>query len=103
MGSASNEECRIDSISQSWAVISGAADPKRAQEAMRAVGDYLVRKEDKLILLLTPAFDKMNPDPGYIRSYVPGVRENGGQYTHAAMWVIMATATGPRRQGCRAL
>ncbi|NLY30998.1 MAG: glycosyl transferase [Firmicutes bacterium] len=92
LGSASNEECRIDSISQSWAVISGAADPKRAQEAMRAVGDYLVRKEDKLILLLTPAFDKMNPDPGYIRSYVPGVRENGGQYTHAAMWVIMATA-----------
>ena len=72
LGSASNEECRIDSISQSWAVISGARIPKRAQEAMRAVGDYLVRKEDKLILLLTPAFDKMNPDPGYIRSYVPG-------------------------------
>ena len=92
LGSGGNEECRIDSISQSWAVISGAADPKRAQEAMRAVGDYLVRKEDKLILLLTPAFDRMNPDPGYIRSYVPGVRENGGQYTHAAMWVIMATA-----------
>ena len=92
LGSASNEECRIDSISQSWAVISKAADPKRAQEAMRAVGDYLVRKEDGLILLLAPAFDRMNPDPGYIRSYVPGVRENGGQYTHAAMWVIMATA-----------
>ena len=92
LGSASNEECRIDSISQSWAVISGAADPKRAQEAMRAVGDYLVRKEDGLILLLAPAFDRMNPDPGYIRSYVPGVRENGGQYSHAAMWVIMATA-----------
>jgi cyclic beta-1,2-glucan synthetase len=92
LGSASNEECKIDSISQSWAVISGAADPKRAHEAMRAVGDYLVRKEDGLILLLAPAFDRMNPDPGYIRSYVPGVRENGGQYTHAAMWVIMATA-----------
>jgi len=101
LGSASNEECRIDSISQSWAVISGAADPDRAQEAMRAVGDYLVRKEDKLILLLTPAFDKMNPDPGYIRSYVPGVRENGGQYTHAAMWVIMAAAM--LGQGDRAL
>jgi len=92
LGSGGNEECRIDSLSQSWAVKTGAADPKRAQEAMRAVGDYLVRKEDKLILLLTPAFDRMNPDPGYIRSYVPGVRENGGQYTHAAMWVIMATA-----------
>ncbi|NMB24453.1 MAG: glycosyl transferase, partial [Firmicutes bacterium] len=92
LGSAGNEECRIDSISQSWSVISGAADPQRAQEAMRAVGDYLVREEDRMILLLTPAFDRMLPDPGYIQSYVPGVRENGGQYTHAAMWVIMATA-----------
>ncbi len=92
LGSSGNEECRIDSISQSWSVISGAADPQRAGEAMRAVGDYLVRKEDRMILLLTPAFDRMLPDPGYIRSYVPGVRENGGQYTHASMWVIMATA-----------
>ena len=92
LGSANNEECKIDSIAQSWAVISGAADPERAREAMRAVGDYLVRKEDGMILLLAPPFDRMLPDPGYIRSYVPGVRENGGQYTHAAMWVIMATA-----------
>lgn len=92
LGSAGNDECKIDSISQSWAVISGAADPKRAEEAMRAVNDYLVREEDRMILLLTPAFDRMLPDPGYIQSYVPGVRENGGQYTHAAMWVIMATA-----------
>ena len=92
VGSAGSEECKIDSISQSWSVISGAADLERAEEAMRAVGDYLVRKDDKMILLLTPPFDRMLPDPGYIRSYVPGVRENGGQYTHASMWVIMATA-----------
>lgn len=92
LGSAQNEECKIDSLAQSWAVISGAGDPVRAAEAMRAVRDYLVRKEDGMILLLTPPFDRSEPNPGYIRGYVPGVRENGGQYTHAAMWVIMATA-----------
>jgi len=92
LGTSKNEQCRIDSISQSWAVISGAGDPARAVKAMRAVEDYLVREDDGLILLLTPPFDKTALDPGYIKGYVPGVRENGGQYTHAAMWVILATA-----------
>jgi cellobiose phosphorylase len=92
LGSASSEECRIDSISQSWAVISGAADRSRAQSAMDAVDRLLVRRNDGLIALLAPPFDKTEPSPGYIRGYVPGVRENGGQYTHAAIWAIMAYA-----------
>jgi cellobiose phosphorylase len=92
LGSASNVECRIDSISQSWAVLSGAGDPTRARAAMEAVDEGLVRRGPGLIQLLDPPFDKANLDPGYIRGYVPGVRENGGQYTHAAIWTAMAFA-----------
>ncbi|WP_394752220.1 GH36-type glycosyl hydrolase domain-containing protein [Crenothrix sp.] len=92
LGSASNAECRIDSIAQSWGIISGAADKERAQRAMNSVREYLVRYGDDLILLFTPPFDKIERDPGYIKSYPPGVRENGGQYTHAAIWTIIAYA-----------
>jgi cyclic beta-1,2-glucan synthetase len=92
LGSASNEECRIDAIAQSWAVISGAADPARARRAMESAEEHLVRREDGLVLLLTPPFNRMMPDPGYIKGYVPGVRENGGQYTHAALWTVLAFA-----------
>jgi len=92
LGSASNTECRIDSIAQSWAVISGAADPARAARAMAAVDEQLVRRADGLVLLFTPPFDRSLPDPGYIKGYVPGVRENGGQYTHGAIWTILAFA-----------
>lgn len=92
LGSAANDECRIDSIAQSWAVLSGAADPVRAARAMAAVDDRLVDRSEGLIRLLTPPFDKGTSDPGYIKGYVPGVRENGGQYTHAALWTLMAFA-----------
>lgn len=92
LGSASNEECRIDSIAQSWGVISGAAEPSRARRAMSAVEEYLVRRGDGLVLLFTPPFDRTALDPGYIRGYPPGVRENGGQYTHAALWSTIAFA-----------
>ena len=92
LGSSANAECQIDSISQSWAVLSGAGDPQRAQQAMQAVRRRLVRDEDKLVQLLDPPFDRSDQNPGYIRGYVPGVRENGGQYTHAAIWTIMAFA-----------
>jgi cellobiose phosphorylase len=92
LGAASGDECRIDSISQSWAVLSGAADPKRARLAMQAVDEHLVRRADGLVQLLDPPFDKSTLDPGYIRGYVPGVRENGGQYTHGAIWAAMAFA-----------
>lgn len=92
IGSSLNDECRIDSISQTWAVLSEAADKTRAQRAMKKVEEFLIRKNSKLVLLLTPPFDKTPKDPGYIKGYVPGVRENGGQYTHAAIWVIMAYA-----------
>ena len=92
LGSADNDECRIDSISQSWAVLSGAARPDRAERAMDAVRSHLVRREAQVVLLLSPAFDRGVKDPGYIKGYLPGVRENGGQYTHAAVWTIMALA-----------
>ena len=92
LGSAQNDECRIDSISQSWSVLSGAGDPQRARQAMSALDHHLVRRDAGLIQLLEPPFDKTQEDPGYIRGYVPGVRENGGQYTHAAIWTIMAFA-----------
>ncbi|MGB9493694.1 MAG: glucoamylase family protein [Azonexus sp.] len=92
LGTASGDECRIDSISQSWAVLSGAADPERARLAMQAVDEHLVRRADGLVQLLDPPFDKSTLDPGYIRGYVPGVRENGGQYTHGAIWATMAFA-----------
>jgi cyclic beta-1,2-glucan synthetase len=92
LGSAMNSECRIDSIAQSWAVLSGAAEPGRGARAMAAVEKYLVRRGDDLVLLFTPPFDKASPDPGYIKGYLPGVRENGGQYTHAAIWSVLAFA-----------
>jgi cyclic beta-1,2-glucan synthetase len=92
LGSAANDECRIDSIAQSWAVISGGGDPERRRRAMSAVEEYLVRRGDGLVLLLTPPFDRTRLDPGYIKGYLPGVRENGGQYTHAALWSVIAFA-----------
>jgi cyclic beta-1,2-glucan synthetase len=92
LGSVSNVECRIDSVSQSWGVISGAAQPARAVRAMSAVDAQLVSRGDGLIRLLTPPFDRSEPDPGYIRAYPPGIRENGGQYTHAALWSTLAFA-----------
>nr|WP_101925980.1 MULTISPECIES: glycoside hydrolase family 94 protein [Luteimonas] len=93
IGSHTSDECRIDSISQSWSVLSGAADPERAGQAMAALDTHLVKRDAGLIQLLDPPFDKTAHDPGYIRGYVPGVRENGGQYTHAAVWSAMAFAT----------
>ena len=92
LGSKGNAECQIDAIAQSWSVISGAGDPERARQAMASVEERLVREGDGVVLLLTPPFDKMEPSPGYIRGYLPGVRENGGQYTHAALWNVLAFA-----------
>ncbi len=92
LGSAGNDECQIDSISQSWAVISKGGDPLRARQAMAAVDQRLVRREKQIIQLLDPPFDTSDLEPGYIKGYIPGVRENGGQYTHAAIWATMAFA-----------
>jgi len=92
LGSAGNPECQIDSIAQSWSVLSGAGDTKRSTMAMEAVDKRLVRHDHRLIQLLAPPFDKSDMNPGYIKGYVPGVRENGGQYTHAAIWAAMAFA-----------
>ena len=92
IGSVQNTDCKIDSIAQTWAVISGEGNPERAEQAMNSLEDYLVLREDGLIKLLTPPFDKGEMEPGYIKGYVPGVRENGGQYTHAAAWAIIAFA-----------
>jgi cyclic beta-1,2-glucan synthetase len=98
LGSATRPECRIDSLAQSWAVLSGAANPERAGLAMSSVSEYLVRPADDLVLLFTPPFDKSEPDPGYVRGYVPGVRENGGHYAHAAVWCLIADARLGRLQ-----
>lgn len=92
LGSAANTECRIDSIAQSWSVLSGAADPARASRSMAALREKLVHKVARLVLLLTPPFDKSKPNPGYIQGYLPGIRENGGQYTHAGVWAVLAFA-----------
>jgi len=92
LGSSDNPECQIDSIAQSWSVLSGAGDHERSCMAMEAVDKRLVRREHGLIQLLDPPFDKSTVNPGYIKGYVPGVRENGGQYTHAAIWAAMAFA-----------
>jgi cyclic beta-1,2-glucan synthetase len=92
LGSSTNTECRIDAIAQAWAVLSGHANPDRAAMAMASADRWLVRRDSGLVLLLTPPFDHMVPSPGYIKGYVPGVRENGGQYTHAALWVALAFA-----------
>lgn len=90
LGSAESPECMIDSIAQSWAVLSGSARPDRAAMAMASLDKHLVRKEDGVALLFTPPFDHIKRDPGYIKGYPPGLRENGGQYTHAALWAVMA-------------
>ena len=92
LGSASSDECQIDSIAQTWSVISGAGDPARARQAMASVDRYLVDRTARLVKLFTPPFEHTTHDPGYIRSYPPGLRENGGQYSHAAMWTILAKA-----------
>jgi cyclic beta-1,2-glucan synthetase len=92
LGSAENDECRIDAIAQSWSVISGAGDPARQAQAMASFEEHLVDADARLLRLLTPAFDKTAKDPGYIKGYLPGVRENGAQYTHAALWSVLATA-----------
>ena len=92
LGSASNAECKIDSIAQSWSVLSGAAGADRAHSAMDSVDRHLVQRDTRLIQLLDPPFDTSKPSPGYIQGYVPGVRENGGQYTHAAVWATLAFA-----------
>ncbi|MDH4046123.1 MAG: hypothetical protein OEW06_16875, partial [Gemmatimonadota bacterium] len=92
LGSAANDECQIDSIAQSWAVLSGAGDPDRARQAMDAVERRLVRQDDQLALLFAPPFDRTDRDPGYVKGYLPGIRENGGQYTHAAVWSVIALA-----------
>ena len=90
LGSSASTEARIDSLPQSWASLSGGADEERAQKAIESAWSHLVREEEGLALLFTPPFDKAVPSPGYIRAYPPGVRENGGQYTHAAVWLAMA-------------
>jgi cyclic beta-1,2-glucan synthetase len=92
LGSAISKECQIDSLTQSWSAISGAGDLARANLAMDAVEKFLIKSRDKIILLFTPAFDLTPLDPGYIKGYLPGVRENGGQYSHAAIWCILAYA-----------
>ena len=92
LGSSQSSECRIDAIAQSWSVISSAGSLERQEMAMRAMEQHLVRKDAQLIMLLTPPFDTGDQDPGYIKGYLPGVRENGAQYTHAALWAVLATA-----------
>jgi cellobiose phosphorylase len=92
LGSSKSDECRIDSIAQSWSVISGAGDPARQAQALRSFEEHLVRPDARLLMLLTPPFDQTPHDPGYIKGYLPGVRENGAQYTHAALWAVLATA-----------
>ena len=92
LGSAGNAECRIDSIAQSWGIISGAAERARGVRAMAAAEKHLLRRAEGLMLLFSPPFDQANPDPGYIKGYPPGIRENGGQYTHAAIWSVIAFA-----------
>jgi cellobiose phosphorylase len=92
LGSASNDECRIDSIAQSWAVLAAVGSPQRQRQAMQALDQHLVRADIRAVLLLDPPFDTGVLEPGYIKGYLPGVRENGGQYTHAAVWAAMAFA-----------
>ena len=92
LGSNQNTECKIDSIAQSWAIISKAGDPMRARQALQSLEDYLIDRENGLIRLLTPPFNSDEFEPGYIKGYLPGIRENGGQYTHAAAWAIIAFA-----------
>ena len=92
LGSIENDECKIDSISQSWAVISGAGEKEKIADSMKSVENYLIDKENKIVKLLTPAFANTELEPGYIKGYLAGIRENGGQYTHAAVWLGIAYA-----------
>jgi cyclic beta-1,2-glucan synthetase len=92
LGSASSDECKIDAIAQSWSVTSGAADPARAAQAMAAVDAHLVDRDTRVAMLFTPPFDRGEQDPGYIKGYPPGIRENGGQYTHGSIWSVFAWA-----------
>jgi len=103
LGSSGSEECRIDSIAQSWSVICGGGDPERARRAMKAVRDRLILRDEGLALLFTPPFDRTPLDPGYIKGYPPGIRENGGQYTHAAAWSVIALAELGRAEEAHAL
>jgi cellobiose phosphorylase len=103
LGSVQNNECRIDSIAQSWSMISGAGDKQRGRQAMTAVKEYLVQEADGLIRLFSPPFNKTKRDPGYIKGYPPGIRENGGQYTHAAIWTVWALAELGDGDGAEAL
>src|SRR5690606_4187172 len=98
LGSAENDECRIDTIAQAWSVLSRAAPPERAAQALDAMEEHLVSEEEGIIRLLTPAFDRTPHDPGYIKGYLPGVRENGGQYTHGALWAVRAVAEAGRTE-----
>ena len=92
LGSVASGDCRIDAIAQSWAVLSQRAAPERAAQAMASLDRHLTQRDQGLALLFTPPFDHTPPDPGYISGYPPGIRENGGQYTHAAIWTILAHA-----------
>lgn len=92
LGSSQNEECRIDAISQAWSIFSGVASEERSRQVLAALEEHLVSEKDRIIRLLAPPFDKTPKDPGYIKGYIPGVRENGGQYTHAALWTVKAFA-----------
>jgi cyclic beta-1,2-glucan synthetase len=104
LGTSTNSECRIDSIAQSWSVLSGAGDASRVRAAMNSLDVHLVDREHALVKLLDPPFDKSDLDPGYIKGYLPGVRENGGQYTHAAIWASMAfAALGDAERACELL
>ncbi len=103
LGSKDGDECRIDSIAQSWAVLSGAAEPERARTAMASVREHLIREKPGIALLFTPPFDRTAHDPGYIKGYPPGLRENGGQYTHAATWLVFALAELGDVDGAHAL
>ncbi|MFI5124380.1 MAG: GH36-type glycosyl hydrolase domain-containing protein [Chitinophagales bacterium] len=98
LGSSENDECKIDSIPQSWSVISGAGDPEKSRIAMESAYSRLVKKENEIIQLFDPPFNHSALDPGYIKGYLPGVRENGGQYTHAAIWLIIASAARQNRE-----
>lgn len=98
LGSKASDECRIDALAQAWAILSGVASPERADQALDALEQHLISDQDQLIRLLTPPFENTPNDPGYIKGYVAGVRENGGQYTHAALWVVKAMAQAGRRE-----
>ena len=103
LGSAASDECKIDAIAQAWAVLSGAAPAGRARKALSALERHLVDEKAGIIRLLTPAFDQTPNDPGYIKGYLPGVRENGGQYTHGALWAVRALAEAGHRDRATAL